>query len=270
MSFGAMHWLTWTIPAVVVGFFLITFLAMTMTAVFEKRPIRELISFPAGDPLQLSAYATAMNESAKRMGFSSEGTFRHAKGGMYKTTDSIWVSPDRKIIAVVVGGSLARVAVRNTKLITRIGPNLYLNTADEFAGGDLAGVLQIQTVLNADFEELCKVHSARVAEAGERVVPFATHNLLEELQQIERSRVERLRELRWCVRLFQDGFGGLKERHALGTLPNCVKVSKRSWTRHACHMLCGFIELVMGEPSGVIICMAGFIGARSPKGIGRS
>ncbi len=68
--------------------------------------------------LPISAFAAGKCGELDRLGYEYLGSFRHAKGGIYKIRYDAWVSPDRYVLAFVEGGTLASVSLANLTLLT--------------------------------------------------------------------------------------------------------------------------------------------------------
>lgn len=140
-------------------------------ALFERHPIQSLTAIAPDAVPVLSPYATEMNAQVRDAGFACLGTFGAAKGGMYKTVTTAWLSPDRTTRVLVVGGTIAALRTRRTTLTTRTADRRELLTTDEFGTRDLTASTDRQIVLNAHFPELWQIHQSRVYRM-ESIVPL--------------------------------------------------------------------------------------------------
>ncbi|QEG40215.1 hypothetical protein [Roseimaritima ulvae] len=68
--------------------------------------------------LPISSYAAIKCRELDALDYQYLGSFRHAKGGIYKIRYDAWISPDRYVLAFVEAGTLASVTLANMTLLT--------------------------------------------------------------------------------------------------------------------------------------------------------
>jgi hypothetical protein len=123
------------------------------------------------------------------------GRSGRAKGGIYKTVTTVWVSPDRTTRVLVIGGTVAALKARRTMLTTRTLDGRKLITTDEFGSRDLTGNTDRQIVLNAHFPELWQRHQLRISELDQIVPLFDSEDVAGQLADDARQHAERLVEM---------------------------------------------------------------------------
>jgi hypothetical protein len=177
-------WLALLIPLALVGGFL---LLLFVVALVEKHPVHAFDPTPLeATPPDLPPYARAMNDAAARCGYAYGGTYAHAKGGTYRLWSSLWMAPDRRVLANVSGGTILNMPHKKTFLYSRRADGKYLVTTDEFHSGDTSGVQEIESVLNATFEELLSEHLRRVHALGSQgIPPFEQATAVEAWRHVE-------------------------------------------------------------------------------------
>src|SRR5687767_4395637 len=125
-------WVFWpfvVLVALVAGFFLLMF----VTALVERMPVHVFAPTPLEQfPEELPSYITAMNAAAARHGFEFGGIYPHAKGGMYRAWAAVWFAPDRRTVAVIAGGTIAKLPHKSSFLASRTTDARQLVTKDEF------------------------------------------------------------------------------------------------------------------------------------------
>jgi hypothetical protein len=169
-------------------------LVFVITALLERHPVNPLTPVPLGERVELHPYLQAMNEMAAEAGFVDQGTFGHAKGGMYRVYTSMWFSPERDVLAVIGGGKMAKLPFRKTGLYSRATGEGFLVSTDEAGLPDLSGLTKGWVLLHADFDELLSHHMTCAAEAGVALLPFDEPTGLAVFDDIETRRVQRLEQ----------------------------------------------------------------------------
>lgn len=115
-------------------------------------------------PLPTSDYAEVTNRQVTQHGYTPLGTFQNVTSKLYRVRYAFWLSPDRRVLAVVSTGTLAAIPLNLTSLITQTGDGEYIHSVDDFKGlaSDPSGLARSDVLSNADFEELLAWHLERV------------------------------------------------------------------------------------------------------------
>ena len=156
-----------------VGLYLLLGVAIFVTHLVEKRPLKFLVPAPADDPewsrlpsharthrvpsLPVSDnpyaapgaanYAEAQNAAAESLGFVPSGLFAHAKGGTYRTHAVIWVSPTRETLAYVGWGTIASLNADKTILYSALDDGRFLVTSAKPTGAETPGLYENVVVM---------------------------------------------------------------------------------------------------------------------------
>ena len=179
------------------GFMALLGVAVFVTHLVETRPVRFLIPAPADDPDRAKLlpcevagktrgsveqnpyaspsrpdYATEQNRAAAALGFTSQDLFVHAKGGHYKVHTVLWVSPERRVLAVIGWGTVVRLNASKSMLYSRLADGRHLMTCDRPPGSDVPGLDELLIVLDAPLDLLVRRHTERLAGLGVPVLPF--------------------------------------------------------------------------------------------------
>lgn len=174
--------------AVMVFFFL-----MMGVSLLEKQRIRELEAASRDSIIPTSSYFDAMNAAAAAHGYLPCGTFvRTPKTAITNAYMAAWLNPDRTIVAYVLGGKVAKVNYRKTRLISWMEEESFLETRDDFGEADHTGCRQIEVVLHADFDELVRRHAGRLQEASRQPRLLDSHGALLCWERMEEIRAMRL------------------------------------------------------------------------------
>jgi len=181
------------------------YVLMFIIALCEKQYLAgdtEPVSEPY--PLKPSPYWLATREHARMAGFICVGNYATKRNtSLVKGLESIWVSPDRIIAAVIVGGSFLSMPLKKTVLTTRLSDGRVLISSDLAGAKDPAGIIQHSLLLNASISELLNFHRQRIAQSGAAPLPFLKPDVQSELEQIGLERGRRIVEMglaRWANR----------------------------------------------------------------------
>lgn len=167
----------------------VTFLA----ALWEKQYVDTYTPLLPGDRLEANSYYTVMNQLAPGSGYQPGGEYYANRSGAFsKVRAAFWLSADALTVAVIAGGKVARTRYRKTLLFSRRRDGTTLLTIDDHTIFDLSETRETKVVLRANFEELARVHSARVRVVGDSVEPFVREKVLQQMNQMEAERVQRL------------------------------------------------------------------------------
>jgi hypothetical protein len=149
---------------------------------------------PAQTLTPITSYANATCRRLEAMGFRYCGAYFDRRGGLYKLRYDFWLSPDRLILAMVGGGTLATIAVSGTCLFTRLNDGHCLMTIDEpkSQDSDPSGLTVQMVVTHADLEELLSRHRERLSEEERPALTYSTGAALDEHREFRTRRVDRL------------------------------------------------------------------------------
>jgi hypothetical protein len=185
------------IIVVAFGLYVLLGFVIFFTHLIEKRPVRYLKPAEADDPeharLSYEAaakmatltdddnpyaspgaidYATVQNAGLAALGYTSHGLFVSKKGGTYNYHTALWMSPDRRTLAVVVWGTLAKIKIDKTRLYTQLADGTCLITCDKIPGIDTPGFYELHVLQNCTLDQLVARHDHWVAASGKGAVPF--------------------------------------------------------------------------------------------------
>lgn len=148
-------------------------------------------------PIKLTEYAANVNKMANLMGFEPVGVFKDGDGRLYRIRYDFWRSKKGNVLALVGGGTLAGLPVRNTWLFTRLVDGRCLVTlSDQKASEiDLAGIAVEALIDGADFAKLLDWHRARLVASPVPAAPYSETDPLANHLEFRTRRIDRLAEL---------------------------------------------------------------------------
>lgn len=193
---GIFSWVTVVVIGLVALAFLIVafFVVLTfLVALWEKQHVETYTPLLPGERLDTNPYFTVMNQLAAQAGYLACGECRANRHGLLsRVRAALWISGDLQAVAVVAGGKVAGMRYRKTLLFSRLRTGRTLLTIDDLTVSDLSGTRETKLVMRADFLELAKVHATRLRLVSDLVAPFAPENILQQLNEMEASRVQRI------------------------------------------------------------------------------
>jgi hypothetical protein len=190
MHLVLIFWVVVGLFLVIVGAFSVLFV---MAARLEKLHLNDFIPKASGEPLADSPYFNAMNDAAKRLGFTAAGVFiQNLSSRTYRAHVALWVSPDQDILLQIAGGKTGGVPVQRTILVSVFSSNQIIQTQDRAAAADLSGFTDQQILIDADLDELCSCHRERLASYVEQKRPFSSETAFSDWESIRRMRVEEI------------------------------------------------------------------------------
>jgi hypothetical protein len=219
-----MGWIEIIIVAIValaVGLYALLGVAIIVTALVERRPIRPLVPAPADDPewhklgavgpgmmpLQSRepdanpyaapgpvSYAEAQIRAAAELAFAAPQLFKHAKGGIYQTHVALTVSATGQILAVIRWGTTASIRNEVTLLYSTLEDGGYLVTSDRPTGARTPGFYDDQVYLGATLAQLVRRHEERMRASRKEFKTLSGENLLEQYEEIMARRAQFLIE----------------------------------------------------------------------------
>jgi hypothetical protein len=100
-------------------------------------------------------------------------------------------TPQRDILVLTGSGSVARLGIAQTLLISPLRDGRYLVTADTLET-DLSGISVIARLLNARFSTLLRCHRRRMARRSVQLLPFAHPSAYAAIDEVCARRLDRL------------------------------------------------------------------------------
>lgn len=186
----------------IIGGFIVLFVT---TALLEKIHLDDFIPAPDGEPLADSRYFTAMNDSAKHLGFIPAGVFvQNRSSRIHRAQVALWVSPERDILLQIGGGKTAGVPIKRTILYSILSTNQIIQTQDDAGTVDLSGLTDQRLILRADLDELLSCHSDRLASRIEQKQIFSTETAFSDWQSIKRMKAEQMARMGFVQFLNQE------------------------------------------------------------------
>lgn len=246
-----MGWITaigLTIVLLAVGLYALLGVAIIITALVERRGVKPLIEAEPDDPewqklgavrpgaqsSSVSAadsnpyaapgsatYAETQLRAAAELGFSATCLYRHAKGGIYKTHNTLALSADRQILALVRWGTTASIRNEASVLYSALDDGRYLVTSDRPIGSRTPGFYDEHVFLGASFAQLLRRHQERLRQSSSPVRPLSLENPRAEYEEILTRRARHLVECGEAVWLdaaqteFRSTFKGAIRTYAL-------------------------------------------------------
>ena len=175
-----------------VGFFILFF----MTCCLEKQHIKQYIACEDAKLSSASPYCHAVVQQAGSLGFQNLGTFaQDRKSKIYTAVMGYWLSPDGKTLARIAGGKTAKINIRRTTLISYDANGRRLETADDFAGVDLTGIVNREVLMRAHLPELYGRHQERLAVLAFDARLFPHGDILAFNENMEMVRYSQLKQM---------------------------------------------------------------------------
>jgi hypothetical protein len=176
----------WTI----IGAFI---LLLVTTCLLEKLHIHDFVPAPGGEPSTDSSYFSAMNDAAKRLGFTAAGVFIQKRNSqVYQAQVALWLSPERDILLQVGGGKTAGVYIKRTILSSIIESEQIIQTQDDFGMADLSGLTRRKILVNADLDELLSCHHERLASCLGQKRSFSVGTAFADWESIRAMKAEQM------------------------------------------------------------------------------
>ena len=193
------------------GFYAVMGIAIVVTALIERRPLKFLVPADPDDPLSrrldviisgagastsdgrdFNPYASSATHpywetqvmTASRLGFSISRLFKNSQGGIYQNNAVLMVSPSRQILAVVRFGTTAKLRNEGTALYSALADGRYLVTWDRPSGGRTPGLYDGYMFYRADFAECVARHEERLNAAGNPPGHFSAETPLADYEAI--------------------------------------------------------------------------------------
>ncbi len=144
------------------GAFIVLFVS---TAFLEKQHIRDFVPAPPETSTGDSPYSIAMNEAARRLGFTPAGVYvQNRSSRVYQARVALWVSPDCQTLLRIGSGKTAGVPIKRSSLTSFVEPDCIVEVSDDFGMADLSGLTDRTVVLNAHLDELLARHKERLGD----------------------------------------------------------------------------------------------------------
>lgn len=173
----------WTLisTAVTVMFFV----GIVTACLWERRPVQPYILPPADNTYEPTAIAASENSVAERLDYKHSATTHDGKGRLYYVRYDFWVSPDRRTLAVVGGGTVASIPVNGVWLWSRATNGQILCTTNEIGEQDISGIVLQETWPAKTLRTLCDKHEDRLQTIG--IIPFPVDEPLRGHFEIRRA-----------------------------------------------------------------------------------
>lgn len=166
------------------------------TAFLEKQHIQDFVPATSARVVTDSPYFKAMNETAKRLDFTSAGDFvQNRSSPVYQACVSLWVSQDSQTLLRIAGGKTAGIPIRRSSLISFLEQGRIIETSDEFGMADLSDLTDRKVILNGGLNELVAGHQQRLVEQIGPKRTFSEAQAMiacEAMQAMKAARMERL------------------------------------------------------------------------------
>lgn len=191
--FVLISWAILLIILAIIGGFIALFIAVVL---LEKIHINDFVPAPNGNPLPDTPYFTAMNDAARRFGFTAAGIFIQNRGSrLYRAQIALWVSPEQDTLLQICGGTTASVPVKRTMLASVLSSNQIIQTQDDAATVDLSGLTDQKILIRADLDELLSCHRKRLASDIGQKRTFSAQTAFSDWQSIRRMKAEQMARL---------------------------------------------------------------------------
>jgi hypothetical protein len=155
-----MQYILLAIPALIAGYYLLTFLI----AYCEKEHLRgDLVQRAFQPELWNSAYMKGRHEEAMKLGLTHCGDFHtgpHAS--MVKGPLRLYLTPARTAVVAVACARFAGMELKKTVIRTRVSEQRAIDTSDFAATADPTGGIKLTTLWGAEFADLLATHEARL------------------------------------------------------------------------------------------------------------
>jgi hypothetical protein len=155
------------IAGLVVGWLVL----LLSVALYERHLVMPYVPSPEGFQQAETPYSTRANTSAEALGFHYLGPYHHAKGGIYQIRYWIWASPELDSLAIVSGGTMARIPYDGTRIVSGLEDGRFVLTIDNPSLGQLHsdGLAVGSTFMGVDLPTLVAHHRAFVRG---QAIPF--------------------------------------------------------------------------------------------------
>ncbi len=209
------------------GFYALLGIAIIVTALVERRPLKYLTPLDENDPenqrLQaiaktavsrnradfaddsledlIAPYPDSRVRAATLLGFSTPQVFKHVKGGTYKTQTVLMLSPTLETLAVIRWGTIASLRTNATLLYSLFEDGTILLTSDRPIGSRIPGLQNDLVYQSANFDQLFRRHQLRLEESNKKILLLSQKDLLIALDRVLDRKVQYLfehGEARWA------------------------------------------------------------------------
>jgi hypothetical protein len=187
------------------------------------------------EPVRITDYAKAVNQEAGRRGFLTYGHFFDGKGKIYKLRYDFWLAPDKMVLAMVGGGTMAGIPLQATWMYTRLQDGRSIVTIDDpkAADSDPTGMTDQLILANADFAELLERHRQRIAAALPPAIPYSESDALADHRNSRSARADALVEM--GLAKYLDDQNQWYKYTVKGAFLAAVRASLREWRRAIRH-----------------------------------
>lgn len=163
--------------------------AIFCVALREKHQVRSYSPGEVIDESEFGSYLAQRYAEMLELGIVDLSVHRHLR---FKLIVVCGFTSDRAILIHTGEGKLAGMRAKQSWLYSQLSAGEVLVTTDNFDEGDPSGLTKSKRVINARLPKLLSVHRDRLARADDDVVAFSSQEGPEALEDIGRSRAERL------------------------------------------------------------------------------
>lgn len=177
------------IAILLIGVSVLLSLLAFFVALIEKQPV--IMFRESQEPLLPHPYCHLMIHSAiAEHGFRLLMAGGHTKSKTVKA--ALLLSPDQRTIVIVGAGTIAKLPIKKTILITSLSDGGALLTVDKPGPGELDSRTHREMLLDKPFTDLWRLHSARVEDHLADVVSFGEAPTWAEVDVVYQARVQRM------------------------------------------------------------------------------
>jgi len=157
---------------------------------FETQQVHRFRQPARASEVPPSSYAEKVNADAAAHGWQAEGPYVYCRG-IYRCQATFYYSDDRRILAVVGGGTILGMSLKNTSFYARFGDFVGM-TSDETGEYDLSGFMRLKLLPNAAWSELEQAHRAAVERRLDKVQPFSEESAMAAYEALHEERADRM------------------------------------------------------------------------------
>jgi len=159
----------WTAPLLVFGMLGSFALFIIGACLWEKRPVQPYYVALDGEEFPLAVPSAAANLEAVKSHWEHAAICHDGKGKLYRVRYDMWVSPDFTSLAIIGGGTVARIPVFGIWIYSTLAGGRVLCTTNERGEQDISGVEEQQTWPGATLTELLRIHEGRMTSPADKL-----------------------------------------------------------------------------------------------------
>jgi hypothetical protein len=185
-----MHYLVFVIPALIVGYYLLSFIL----ALAEKDYLRHDM-IPSGPPPETwkSSFLEAKQAEAAKIGLIPCGDYQTGPhSSMVKGYMRLYLTEERTALVALVSARLSGLEIKKALIRTRLSERRTLETNDCAGGVDPTGGTERTILWAADLADLLATHEARLQAENPPPAPISPTQAFALYEQIEVDRGQRM------------------------------------------------------------------------------